>query len=64
MTPKLNDKKKASVDPNWYPLILPHTRLYGKLPTLNVVEEHPYPVCDRPHVLLEYDVKFSPVGQS
>jgi hypothetical protein len=28
-----------------------------------VVEEHPPRICDRPHVLLEYDVKLSPVGQ-
>ena len=39
------------------------TRLYGKSPTLNVVEEHPPQiVCDCPHVLFKYDVKLSPVG--
>ena len=38
-------------------------KAFGKSPTLNVVEEHPAVVCDHPHVLLEYDVKLSPVGQ-
>ena len=27
------------------------------------VKHGPYVVCDRLHVLMEYDVKFSPVGQ-
>ena len=52
---------KASVAPNWYPLNLPHTWLYDKSPILNMVEEQPDPVYDRPHVLLEYDVKLSPI---
>ena len=41
-----------------------YTRVYGRPLMLNVVEEHPpQVVCDCPHVLLEYDVKLSPVGQ-
>ena len=60
------ETKKAPVTPTWYPLILPHTRLYDKPPTLNVVEEHPPAVvCDAPQVLVEYNiVKLSTVGQS
>ena len=58
------DDPKAVVSPGWYALTLPHTYLYWlALPTLNVVKEHPALVCDRPHVLLEYDVKLSPAGQ-
>ena len=64
MQQNVGSSSKYLPPPNWCPLILPHTRLYGKSPTLYVVEEHPpQTVCDYPHVLFEYDVKLSPVGQ-